>query len=124
MLSRISDIATRTQSAGPKVSEGAAAMSSTFDLHEHVRRLRTTFSYFKNASSLTGEELQRAQHMLRDERARAEWFGLIAEIRDLLLALEGLAPEPSEPQYIEIARPSTVNLDSIYDYIRTTKALH
>ena len=99
-------------------------MSTTFDLLEHVRRLRTTFSYFKNASCLTGEEFQKAQQTLKDERARAEWQSLLAEIRALLLTLERMAPETIEPQLIEIARPNTVNLDCIYALLKSRKALH
>jgi hypothetical protein len=99
-------------------------MSTVFDLHEHVRRLRTTFLYFKNASYLTGAEVQKAQQMRTDAPAQAEWIGLVAEMRALLLTLERLAPETHEPQLIEIARPNIVNLDSIYDHLKSRKVLH
>jgi hypothetical protein len=59
-------------------------MASIFDLEDRVRRLRQTFSYFKNAAILTAAEVQNSTA----DVATQEWVALINEIQECLLQAE------------------------------------
>jgi len=70
-------------------------MSSLFELHERIRRLRQMLGYFKNAAMLTGAEVRNAAQAGQGGETQQEWTKLIEEIGDCLAAAQGGAPAPA-----------------------------
>jgi hypothetical protein len=73
-------------------------MSSLFDTHDRVRRLREVFAYVRDAASDGNDELRNALERNADERTRKEWEKLVSEVREFLREAERLAaPAQVEP---------------------------
>jgi len=70
-------------------------MSSLFELHERIRRLRQMLGYFKSAALLTGAEVRGAAQTGQGETTQQEWTKLIGEIGDCLTAAQGGTAAPA-----------------------------
>ena len=70
-------------------------MSSLFELHERIRRLRQMLGYFKNAAMLTGAEVRNAAQTGQGEPTQQEWTKLIEEVGDCLAAAQGRTQSPT-----------------------------
>ena len=86
-------------------------MSSLFEIHDRIRRLRGVYSFFGDAAAQCGAELANAPGPGIDERTREEWARLISDARDFMSDAEGWAPLPdddgdiAEPVFAEFAKP-------------------
>jgi hypothetical protein len=70
-------------------------MSSLFELHERIRRLRQMLGYFKNAAMLTGAEVRNATEAGRGEQTQQEWTKLIEDIGECLATAQTGAQAPA-----------------------------
>jgi hypothetical protein len=70
-------------------------MSSVFELHERIRRLRQMLGYFKSAAILTGAEVRNAAQDGQGEQAHQEWMKLIEDIGDCLATAQSGAQAPA-----------------------------
>ncbi len=62
-----------------------------FKLQERLARLRQMSGYFKSAAVLTGDEIRTM--LPNDPAAHKEWFGLLADMRACLHAMEAIGLE-------------------------------
>ena len=91
-------------------------MSSIFELNERVRRLRETFSYFKNAALLTGAEVREAAQGGSDQEVHAEWARLLGELRQCLQVAEAALPrEDDAAQTSRVRAPAMVDFNGTLD---------